>query len=141
MKMELPKVKVILCIDDDESMLSSMERVFLWHPYRVLTTQDPEEGLRLAQEVHADLIVLDIHMPRMNGYEVMQRLRSNVATLHTPIIILTDKRTDYDIYQGYRNGCDYFLPKPFQSQYLLNAVEYIIGDLTEEEKLKLGTRI
>ncbi len=108
----------ILIVEDDldlAEMLSSFLRV---QDYEVLTAAWGEEALRLSREEQTDLIVLDIRLPDIDGYEVCRQLRAQRQTENTPIIFLTEKRDRVDKLQGLELGVVDYITKPFDIQEL-----------------------
>ena len=74
-----------------------------------------------------DLIFLDIMMPKMDGFEVLKRLKGAPETSAIPVILLTAKGQYEDILKGYKEGADYYIPKPFISAHLLTAIDLVLG--------------
>jgi DNA-binding response OmpR family regulator len=107
----------VLIIEDDPAMLRGLKDNFELRGYRTRTAADGERGLEAALEDRPDLIVLDIMLPRMNGYEVCQRIRE--AGLDMPIIMLTAKGQEEDIVRGLNLGADDYVTKPFSIKELL----------------------
>ncbi|MEM9540937.1 MAG: response regulator [Cyanobacteria bacterium P01_E01_bin.42] len=112
----------ILIVEDEYSILKTTEEILRLQGYRVIVADNGESGLRLAQEKIPDLILCDIMMPQLNGYEVLQALQADRATQMIPIIFLTAKADRPDIRRGMELGADDYLTKPFDIQELLGAV-------------------
>jgi DNA-binding response OmpR family regulator len=93
----------------------------------VLQARDGEEALRLALENTPDLAVLDVMMPKMDGFEVTRRLRAEEATKRMPIIMLTARAQDSDVEEGFDAGANDYLRKPFSPQELRARVQAILG--------------
>ncbi len=100
----------ILLIDDDPTLLELLAGHLQAAGYRALCSPDGAAGLRQAREAHPDLVVLDVMMPGMDGWEVCERLR---AEAHLPIIMLTAKGEELDKLRGFRLGVDDYVTKPF----------------------------
>ena len=90
--------------------------------YEFLSADNGESGLALAREKHPDLILLDLHLPDMSGFEVMRALRFDAATRDIPIIALSANATTEDIERGRREGCLECLTKPVRLDNLLDCV-------------------
>ncbi|MBN2470135.1 MAG: response regulator [Anaerolineae bacterium] len=108
----------ILIVEDDYDLLKMLEAYFSVQGYDVLTAPAGEDGLRLAQESAPDLVVLDIRLPDIDGYEVCRRLRSQRRTQDIPIIFLTEKSDRIDRLQGLELGVVDYIIKPFDIQEL-----------------------
>ncbi|MCS6809120.1 MAG: response regulator [Bacteroidota bacterium] len=116
-------MKRILVIEDDVSLREFMIKYFLEKEgYQVITAENGEVGLAKATQELPDLIICDIMMPKMNGYEVIQALHENPATASIPFIFLTAMSDRANIRDGMNLGADDFLTKPFVSQELISAV-------------------
>lgn len=103
-------MKKILVIDDDRELLKLLELGLEGEGFEVLTAGDGAEGLRMAFRAHPDLVILDIMMPGMDGWETCQRLRE---LSDVPIIMLTAKARDVDVVKGLTIGADDYIVKPF----------------------------
>jgi len=110
-------METILIVEDDPTMLRGLKDNFEYAGYKVLTAADGESGLNTALEAKPDLIVLDIMLPKMNGYEVCQTLRKE--KLDMPIIMLTAKGEESDVILGLNLGADDYVTKPFSIRELL----------------------
>ena len=117
----------ILLVEDDYSILDGMAdllKVFdLEYDIRVLKATNGEEGLAVMEQETPDLIISDIMMPRMNGFEFLSRVRENEAWVHIPFIFLTAKGKKEDILEGRRSGAELYITKPFVSEELLELVK------------------
>ncbi|MCB0211487.1 MAG: response regulator transcription factor [Anaerolineae bacterium] len=109
----------ILVIDDDPNFTQIVQHSLLTEGYRVTTAPDGQEGIRQFFENHPDLIILDITMPRLNGYQVCQRVREMADT---PIIMLSGLGREEDVIKGLDYGADDYLTKPFRTGELLARV-------------------
>jgi len=107
----------VLIIDDNEDLLLFLDEN-LSNKYTILTASNGEQGLELASINIPDLIITDVAMPRMDGFELCSQLKQAPATCHIPIIILT-KESDHDSkMNGMKHGADEYIPKPFSIEYL-----------------------
>ena len=135
-----PTGKTILCVDDDASMRSALSRLLKPLGHRMLLAGSGEEAIRMVREHRPDLILLDVMMPGMSGYEVLRRLRE-ANTPETPVVMLTAKGSEDAVMKGYQEGCVYYMTKPFRNESVMNAVQYLIGDLPEEERQLLERKL
>ncbi|MHC4167581.1 MAG: response regulator transcription factor [Planctomycetota bacterium] len=110
-------METILIVEDDATMLRGLRDNFEFKGYRVLTAADGEEGLDTALSGKPDLIVLDIMLPKINGYEVCRLIRQE--GLEMPIVMLTAKGEESDIVLGLNLGADDYVTKPFSIKELL----------------------
>ena len=129
--------KTILCVDDEIAVLSSLARTLRPYPYRLVTATDGVKALEMVKKEKPDLIISDVKMPRMDGYELIKQLQAK-GFGELPVVLLTG---DDDIARGYAEGCVYYITKPFKKDYLLNIIEYVIGEPSEERKAWLEQRL
>ena len=113
----------ILVIDDEQELLEVVEEVLEGNGYQVVTAKSGAEGVQLAIEEEPDLIMLDIAMPKMDGLEVLSRLRGIRETSTVPVIMLTGKGSTDNIFQAERNRATEFLIKPVPSGELLHIIQ------------------
>jgi DNA-binding response OmpR family regulator len=118
---------VVLVADDDHDILTLVSFRLERAGYDVVAARDGEEALRLALERVPDLAVLDVMMPKLDGYEVTTRLRQNRATRRVPVILLTARVQEADIARGFEAGADDYVKKPFSPQELGAHVQAILG--------------
>ncbi|OQX65576.1 MAG: hypothetical protein B5M51_00325 [Anaerolinea sp. 4484_236] len=108
----------ILIVEDDLDVAEMLNAYFRVQGYEVFTVNWGEDGVRACQTDHPDLVILDIRLPDIDGYEVARRLRSDRRTKEIPIIFLTEKRERADRLQGLELGADDYITKPFDVQEL-----------------------
>ena len=116
----------VLIADDDADILALVVFRLERSGYEVLQATDGEEALRLALEESPDLAVLDVMMPKMDGYEVTRRIRDNEATSRLPVILLTARAQQSDVEQGLLAGADDYVKKPFSPQDLRARVQAVL---------------
>lgn len=107
----------VLIVEDDPTMLRALDDNFKYDGYSVTTASDGEKGLELALDSKPDLIVLDIMLPKINGYEICRILREE--GLEVPVVMLTAKGQESDIVLGLNLGADDYVTKPFSIRELL----------------------
>lgn len=115
--------KTILCVDDSPTALNSLTSTLTDGGYKVLTASDGEEALLKAVEASPDLVLLDVVLPKRNGFQVCRLLKNSPATRDIKIFLVTSKTQDADRYWGIRQGADAYLTKPFSPDDLLRTVE------------------
>jgi DNA-binding response OmpR family regulator len=118
---------LVLAADDDEDILALVAFRLERSGYTVIQARDGQEALDLALSEKPDLAVLDVMMPKLDGFELTRRLRSEEATSTMPIILLTARAQDTDVGQGFQAGADDYIRKPFSPQELRTRVEAILG--------------
>ena len=119
--------KLLLVIDDDPVERAILERVLVGAGYRVMTAADGQEGLAAAASARPDLVLLDVMMPHLNGYQTCRALRHTTGIARCPILMLTAKDETTDRYWAGEVGADAFLTKPADVPLLLQTV----ADLTD----------
>jgi DNA-binding response OmpR family regulator len=117
---------VVLVAEDDEDILRLVEIRLQQDGYEVLCAKDGETALRLAAERRPALALLDVQMPKVNGYEVTRRLRADEATHRMAIIILTASVRDTELERAFDAGADDFLRKPFSPSDLATRVRAVL---------------
>ncbi len=125
----MPKPRKILVVDDERQIVKLVEINLKKHGYDVVCAYDGVEALEKVDSEKPDMLVLDVMMPRMNGFDVLKRLQANPETEHIPVIMLTAKAQDADIFQGWQSGVSSYLTKPFNPRELLTFVERIFESL------------
>lgn len=120
----------IVVIDDDEKITSLLRRSLAFEGYEVTTAPNGQEGLRILQGRHADLVVLDVMMPQLDGWEVCRRLRT--AGIHSPVLMLTAKDDVQDRVKGLDMGADDYLVKPFALEELMARVRALLRRRPEQ---------
>ena len=113
-------MKTILIIEDDTSILRGLKDNLEFEGYKVLTETNGKEGLKLAFEKDADLLLLDIMLPGMNGYEICRKVKKRKPEL--PIIMLTARGSEMDKVSGLDTGADDYVTKPFSLPELLARI-------------------
>ena len=108
----------ILIVEDDPDVAEMLNAYFRVQGYEVFTVNWGEDGVRAGQTIMPDIIILDIRLPDIDGYEVARRLRADRRTQEIPIIFLTEKRERIDRLQGFEVGADDYITKPFDVQEL-----------------------
>jgi len=123
--------KKILVVDDERQIVKLVEINLHKAGYDVVQAYDGVEALEKVASEKPDMIVLDVMMPRMNGFDVLKRLQADPATEHIPVIMLTAKAQDADIFAGWQSGVSSYLTKPFNPKELLTFVQRIFESLDQ----------
>ena len=117
----------VLVVDDDPVILKLLEVNFEMEGFQVVRAADGAEGLERAREVLPDIVVLDVMMPRMTGYEVAKALREDVSTAHIPIIFVTARAQSSDVEKGMELGVEDYVTKPFDPLDLIDRVNNLLA--------------
>ena len=131
-----PTVLVI----DDNTDIRQYERTLLQDEYVVLEAADGKEGLAVALKEVPDLVICDVMMPVMDGLELTEQLKTNTATSHIPVIMLTAKNLEEHRAEGYEHGADSYITKPFHSKVLLARIENLLRQRLLLKNLYQGTK-
>jgi DNA-binding response OmpR family regulator len=118
---------LVLVADDDDDILALVCYRMEKAGYDVVRARDGEEALQLASELLPALAILDVMMPKADGYEVTRRLREQETTSRMPIILLTARSQEADVQRGFEAGADDYIRKPFSPQELRARVQAILG--------------
>ena len=123
--------KKILVVDDERQIVKLVEINLRKAGYDVVCAYDGVEALEKVQNDRPDMIVLDVMMPRMNGFDVLKKLQANPETEQIPVIMLTAKAQDADIFAGWQSGVSSYLTKPFNPRELLTFVQRIFESMDQ----------
>jgi len=116
----------ILIVDDEPNIVLALELLMKKEGYEVHTVDDGERAVLAAKELRPDLILLDIMMPKMDGYEVCQRIRSDALLKDVSIIMLTAKGREVEREKGLALGADHYITKPFSTRQVVMKVKEIL---------------
>ena len=120
--------KTILVVDDEPDVAAVVRGILNGGEYDVQCVHSGQEVFARLGEERPDLIILDIKMPEMDGFEVLKRLKAIPETSSIPVILLTGRGQYRDVLEGYQLGTDYCMNKPFTSAQLINGVHLFLGD-------------
>ncbi len=131
-----PAQRLILCIDDDPDALNLLQYLLKRGAYEVIAAGDGRQGIRLARERLPDIILLDIEMPAMNGYEVCLQLQRDPLTAYIPVVFLTVRKGEPDRLKAIAAGGADFISKPFQLDPLLETIRHQLDRTARWQHLK-----
>ncbi len=120
--------KKILIVDDEPNIVVSLEFLMKQKGHAVKVVNDGESALAAVAEFQPDLILLDVMMPRMSGYDLCQRVRENPAWQDIKIIMLSAKGRDVEVTKGLAVGADAYMTKPFSTKDLIDKVQGMLGE-------------
>lgn len=116
----------IMVVDDSPTELKIMTEPFIPKGYNVITAMDGEEAIKMAESEKPDLIVLDVIMPKMNGFQVCRKIKTTPDLKGIKVILLTSKNQESDEFWGMKQGADAYMTKPFDSGELLAKAESLL---------------
>lgn len=119
--------KRILVVEDEESLLKLESILLTSKGYDVQGATNGQEALDMLSEAHPDLILLDIMLPNMDGFEVCRRIKENPETRHIPVIMLTAKKSREDMAKGHEVGADWYITKPFKSANVVETIQRFLN--------------
>ena len=121
------KRKKILLVDDSNTILMMEKFILRNQAYEIIVASDGEEGVRKAEEHLPDLILLDVIMPRMGGFEACRLIRENDASKHIPIIMVTTRGEAGNVETGWISGCTDYVTKPIDGSELMAKLRNYLG--------------
>ena len=119
--------KKILLVDDSSTTLMMEKMILSQEQYDLVTASDGEEALLKAVQERPDLILLDVVMPKMDGFEACRRLRAEETTREIPVIMVTTRGEAQNVEQGYALGCNDYVTKPINSLELMTKVNNLLS--------------
>jgi CheY-like chemotaxis protein len=120
--------KKILLVDDSGTILMMEKMILAREPYDLVTAKDGKEAIEKAATERPDLILLDVVMPHLTGFEVLEELRAHESTKATPVILVTTRGEAANVEAGYAGGCNDYVTKPINSVELITKVRNYLTD-------------
>lgn len=120
-------IRSVLVVDDEPNILLSLEFLMKQSHYQVCTARDGDEALHAIEMAPPDLVLLDVSMPKQNGYQVCETIRANPHWQHIRIIMLTAKGRDIEREKGLALGADEYITKPFSIQEVVDKVKKLLN--------------
>ena len=120
--------KRILIADDEELLRKSLRKDLANLGYDVREAADGEQAFEELTNDHIDLLICDVLMPKKAGWELLRAVKSNPKTKDVPVIVLTAKNVEPDMFKGYELGADYYMSKPFTKSQLLHGIRLLFED-------------
>jgi len=117
----------ILIVEDEESLLKLESILLTSKGYQVQGVANGKEALEAIKTTPPDLVLLDIMLPEIDGFEVCQRIKENEATKHIPVIMLTAKKSREDMSRGEKVGADWYITKPFKSAMVIETIQRFLA--------------
>ena len=116
----------VLIVDDDNEITMLLEFILKEGGYATFVAHNGEDGIKIALEEKPDILVLDLMMPGIDGFQVCAKLKSDDTTKNIPIIMLTALGMGKDFEKGLESGADWYITKPFESQHLIKRIKYLL---------------
>lgn len=119
--------KNILIVEDEESLLKLESILLTSKGYNVEGAMDGQSALKLVAKMKPDLVLLDIMIPGIDGFEVCRQIKANEATRHIPVIILSAKKSKESLVMGEQAGADWYITKPFKSAMVIETIDRLLS--------------
>ncbi len=120
--------KKILLVDDSPTILMMEQMILSKGPYDLIVAQDGEDGVAKALAERPDLILMDVVMPRLDGFGAVERLRADPLTRDVPIIMITTRSEAQNVEAGFTSGCNDYITKPLNGLELMTKVQNYLGE-------------
>lgn len=117
----------VLVVDDEENVTHLVSSALRFDGFETMTADSGTDALAKVTQYDPDLVVLDVMMPGRDGLDVLQELRKRPDVAAIPVVLLTAKATDADVWEGWKAGADYYMTKPFKPEDLASFAHNILG--------------
>ncbi|PLX77456.1 MAG: two-component system response regulator [Desulfuromonas sp.] len=119
--------KKVLIVEDEETLLSLESILLSSKGYEVKGVMDGPSALEAVVNTKPDLVLLDIMLPGIDGYEVCRQIKANEATRHIPVVMLSAKKSKEDLVKGEQAGADWYITKPFKSAMVIETIQRFLS--------------
>ena len=119
--------KKILVVEDEESLLKLQSILLTIRGYTVEGAMDGQAALEAVETMNPDLILLDIMIPKIDGFEVCRQVKANEATRHIPVVMLTAKKSKADRVMGEHAGADVYITKPYKASIIIETIQRLLS--------------
>jgi len=135
--------KKILVVDDERDFADSLGELVERQGYATERVYGGAEAIEKFNSGQYDLVLLDLLMPEVSGWDVLANIRNSAdeKKKHTPVVTVSADTRDTTVFRAYKDGTDYHVAKPFRQEHLIDIVNYLIGDMSEEERDKLEAKL
>jgi PAS domain S-box-containing protein len=136
-------INPVLIVEDSPTQAEQLKYILEKHDYKVITAKDGKEALSFIHEHRPSVVISDIIMPEINGYELCQKIKSDESTMDIPVILLTSLAHTDDVLEGISCGADNFITKPYREEYLISHIEQILANrkISKSERVRVGVEI
>lgn len=129
------QIHTVLVVDDDELVRNALKRILEKEGYRVILAEDGLELSSVLEHTRLDLILLDINLPWVDGYELCSMLKGHPSLRQVPLILISGNKSEEDVLRGFQSGCDEFLSKPFDLHRMTRTIGRILApDTSQSDK-------
>lgn len=118
-------IRRVLIADDDPDIRALLTMTLELSGYSVTEAEDGAQAGELAKEVQPDIIVADVMMPVRDGFDLLERLKADSTTTDIPVVMLTARAEDKDVWRGWQAGASYYITKPFDPDHLIRFIEHL----------------
>ena len=122
-------VRRILVADDDPNLRELLVMNLTAEGFEVEAFDNGEDACAHVLTMAPDLVVLDVMMPRRDGLSALRAIRADPRTEHVPVVLLTARATDAEVWEGWESGADYYITKPFNLDELLHFIQYLAAEM------------
>ena len=129
---ELTSSRLVVVADDEHDIADLLTMNLVVEGYRVETVYDGQAALDAVRSLRPDFVLLDVMMPKMDGLEVLRLLKADEATKDIPVVMLTAKASDDDVWAGWQAGANYYLTKPFDLDDVVRSLRLLEGSPVPE---------
>ena len=119
--------KKILVVEDEETLLNLQSILLTIRGYKVEGAMDGQAALEAVETMNPDLILLDIMLPKIDGFEVCRQVKANEATRHIPVVMLTAKKSKADRVMGEQAGADVYITKPYKASIVIETIQRLLS--------------
>jgi CheY-like chemotaxis protein len=123
------RAKILVADDEPDVLFMTAFTLRQLGGFDVIEARNGQEALELSEQHQPDLLVLDVQMPRMTGYEVCRQVRQHATLANTPVILLSAKGQQYEVQEGHAAGANLYILKPYAPQYLVEQVNRLVSSL------------
>ncbi|MFM2431458.1 MAG: hypothetical protein RLZZ511_2671 [Cyanobacteriota bacterium] len=134
-------MSVVLVVDDSATAREMLVAELQRHGFRVMAAADGVEAMEHIKANPPALVITDLIMPRVNGYELCRNIKSDPQTKHVPVIMCSTKAEEFDRYWGMKQGADAYITKPYQPKDMMNAVKYLLEEAGHYSEDTSGTPV
>lgn len=127
-EIQMSENRTILVVDDDPDIRMVLRTNLEEEGFSVIEADGGQAAIEGVEASAPDLVILDVMMPEVDGYDVLAKLRSQPEYESLPVVLLTARRQESDVWEGWSSGADYYMTKPFKMNELVRFVRYVFGD-------------
>jgi len=118
--------RTVLVVDDDEVMRSALKRILEAEDYKVMMSQDGLELSKVLESTRLDMILLDVNLPWVDGYELCRIIKDHHSLKHVPLILVSARKEPEDVEKGFAAGADDYVTKPFDIDFMVNTISKML---------------